>query len=120
MNPHAQEKRQYSRVILAAPLYVRTLDPQHRFSGICDTLDVGPRGALLRMPCELPRGTRLRLDVTHADRTAEAEVVSCERGGRRWWKVRVRLLWRDASFWGMKRMASDWERPTSEDQIWIG
>lgn len=121
MNQAEREKRQHQRLILSAPLYVRTLDGERRFSGQCDSLDVSPRGTLLRIPCELSAGTRLRLDITHSDRTAEGRVVHCERDGSRWWKVRVRLLRADPHFCGVMQMPLDWDSTSmDDDRVWLG
>lgn len=70
-----QERRRSQRIPQLVPLFVRCMDSPSIFSGNLHTVEVSSHGCVIHALRPFPRGTRLRLDILHSNRTTTARVV---------------------------------------------
>src|SRR5256885_16118931 len=74
-NGHAL--RRSSRVPVNVPVRVTSLEPNGRFSEVCETLVVSAHGCALRFPIRLHAGSALQLH-SREGRQTTAYVVACD------------------------------------------
>ena len=70
-----QERRRSQRILQSVPLFVRCLDSPATFGGKLNTIEVSSHGCVIHALRPFPRGTELRLDILHGNRTSTARVV---------------------------------------------
>jgi hypothetical protein len=105
-NGHAL--RRSSRVPVKVPVHVTSMEPQARFSEICETLVVSAHGCALRLPIKLDTGSALRLH-TRAGQEVTAHVVFCQPMGSDGPGFRLGAqLERPQNFWGLESYPDDW------------
>jgi len=100
--------RRSSRVPLALPIHVTSLEPSVHFSEDCETLVVNAHGCAVRSPMKLAAGVPVHLHNPEGRETT-AYVVDCQPLGidHRSWMVAARLDKPD-NFWGVKPCPQDW------------
>ena len=64
-----QERRRSQRIPQSIPLFVRCLDSPCTFGGKLNTVEVSSHGCVINALRPFPRGTELRLDILHGNRT---------------------------------------------------
>jgi hypothetical protein len=106
-NPPVTPRRS-SRVPLAVPILVTSLEPATHFSGVCETLVVNAHGCAMRSPVRLQTGVALHFH-SKEGRQATARVVSCQPLGvnGQGWRLGARLD-RPDNFWGLQNCPNDW------------
>src|SRR5208282_710221 len=105
-NGHAV--RRSSRVPVNVPIRVTSMEPDGRFSEICETLVVNAHGCALRFPLKLDTGSALRLH-SRGGRQATAYVVFCQPIGSDGQGFRLGAqLDRPENFWGLESCPDDW------------
>jgi len=116
-NGHAL--RRSSRVPIQVPIHVTSLEPNSRFSEVCETLVVSAHGCALHLPVPLNAGSALHLH-TKEGRQATAYVVGCQPIGSNGsgWRLGARLDHPD-NVWGLDACPADWRvlempAPTAE------
>jgi len=111
--------RRSSRVPINVPVRVTTMEPNAKFSEICETLVVNAHGCALRFPLKLDSGSALRLH-SRGGRQATAYVVFCQPMGPdgQGFRLGARLD-QPENFWGLESCPDDWrvlEMPTPSAQ----
>jgi hypothetical protein len=106
-NGHNQ--RRSSRVPVQVPVHVTSLEPNAKFSEVCETLVVNAHGCALRLPVPLDEGSALHLH-TQQGRQAKAHVVGCQPIGSdgRAWLLGARLD-QPENLWGLESFPDDWQ-----------
>ena len=106
--PPQRTLRRSSRIPVQVPIHVTSLEPEARFSEVCETLVVNAHGCALRLPIPLNAGSPLHLH-SREGRQATAYVVACEPLGSdgEGWRLGARLD-RPENFWGLKACPDDW------------
>jgi hypothetical protein len=101
-------QRRSSRVPVAVPVLVTTLNPGTHFSEICETLVVNAHGCAFRSPLQLEKGVPIHLH-SEEGRQTKAQVVSCQPLGpnQHGWMLGASLE-RPENFWGLKSFPKDW------------
>lgn len=103
----SKDTRRSSRVPVAVPVLVTSLNPATHFSEICETLVVNAHGCALRSPVKLDPGAALHLHSKEGRETL-AKVVDCRPiDNQRDWMLAARLD-RPENFWGLKSCPEDW------------
>ena len=105
---------------MSVPIRVTTLEPDAKFSAICETLVVSAHGCALRFPMKLDAGSALRLHNRGGHQTT-AYVVVCQPLGAdgQGWVLGARLD-RPENFWGLESCPEDWrvlEMPAPRAQL---
>src|SRR5579864_8007604 len=100
--------RRSSRVPVAVPLLVTSMDPGHDFSEVCETLVVSAHGCALRSPMKVRAGVPVHLH-TKEGREMMARIVDCQPMGStpQAWKLGAQLD-QPANFWGLNPCPEDW------------
>ncbi len=100
--------RRSSRVPIAVPILVTSLDPRANFSEVCETLMVNAHGCAMRSPVKLDAGVALHFH-SQEGRETTAQVVDCQPIGsdRRSWRLGARFD-RPENFWGLQTFPNDW------------
>ncbi len=100
--------RRSSRVPINVPIRVTSMEPNAKFSEICETLVVSAHGCAFRFPLQVNTGSALRL-LTRAGRQATAHVVFCQPMGSdgQGFRLGARLD-RPDNFWGLESCPDDW------------
>jgi len=111
--------RRSSRLPIQVPVYVTSLEPNSRFSEVCETLVVSAHGCALRFPVRLKAGSLLELH-NQEGRQAKAYVVVCQPIGSdgEGWRLGARFDQPD-NFWGLEACPADWRtenRPANSRQ----
>src|SRR2546427_5999326 len=112
--------RRSSRLPVAVPILVTSLEPAAPFSEMCETLVVSAHGCAIRSSTRLDAGVPVRF-LRKEGREATAHVVDCQPigAGQQGWKVAARLD-RPENFWGLKPCPQDWvplpEMPAPAEQ----
>ena len=113
-----QERRRSQRILQSVPLFVRCLDSPATFGGNLHTIEVSSHGCVIHALRPFPRGTELRLDFLHGNRTATARVVHSDPIGTGMhlttWTIALELD-KPGDFWMVKSLSPDWPK-TSEQQ----
>jgi PilZ domain-containing protein len=100
--------RRSSRVPVNVPIRVTSMEPNAKFSEICETLVVSAHGCALRFPLQVNTGSALRL-LTRAGRQATAHVVFCQPMGSDGHGFQLGAqLDRPENFWGLDSCPDDW------------
>jgi iron-sulfur cluster repair protein YtfE (RIC family) len=109
-NGHAL--RRSSRVPIQLPIHVTSLEPNAKFSDVCETLVVNAHGCAFRFPFPLNAGSALQLH-SRDGREATAHVVACLPMGPdgQGWKLGARLD-QPENFWGLESCPEDWRTLT--------
>ena len=97
--------RRSSRVPLAIPILVTSLEPGTHFSGVCETLVVNAHGCAMRSPVKFQTGIPLHFHSKDGRQTT-AQVVFCQPDGQNW-RLGARLE-RPENFWGLASCPHDW------------
>jgi hypothetical protein len=109
-NTNAPTLRRSSRVPIAVPILVTSLEPGARFSEVCQTLVVSAHGCALQSPMKLEAGAPLHFH-SQEGRETTARVVNCQQIGsdRQGWTLAASF---DApeNFWGLDTCPKDWMR----------
>ena len=116
---NGQAVRRSSRVPVNVPVRVTSMEPNAKFSEICETLVVSAHGCALRFPLKLNTGSTLLLH-SRGGRQATACVVFCQPMGSdgQGYRLGARLD-RPENFWGLESYPDDWrvlEMPTPAAQ----
>ena len=100
--------RRSSRVPVAIPILVTSLEPGTHFSEVCETLVVSATGCAMRSRVKLDAGVPLHLH-SRDGRETTGQVVSCQPIGANThtWKLGARLDHPD-NFWGLREYPQDW------------
>ncbi len=112
--------RRSSRVPIALPILVTSLEPDADFSEVCETLVVNAHGCALRSPMRLEAGVPVQFQSKEGNWTM-AHIVDCQPigSGRQGWMVGARLD-QPENFWGLEVCPEDWgqllEMPAPTDQ----
>jgi gas vesicle protein len=102
--------RRSSRVPVNVPILVTSLEPESKFSEVCETLVVNAHGCSMRSPVKLDAGVLLHFH-SKDGRETTAKVVYCEPldSDDKGWRLGARLD-RPQNFWGLKAAPQDWLR----------
>ncbi len=105
---NGQAVRRSSRVPVTVPVRVTSMEPNAKFSEICETLVVSAHGCALRFPLKLNEGSTLLLH-SRGGRQATACVVFCQPMGSdgQGFRLGARLD-RPENFWGLESYPDDW------------
>jgi hypothetical protein len=97
-------------VPVSVPILVTSLEPDARFSEVCETLVVNAHGCSMKSPVKLDAGVLLHFH-SKDGRETTAKVVYCEPidAARQGWRLGARLD-RPQNFWGLKSIPQDWSR----------
>ncbi len=100
--------RRSSRVPIKVPIRVTSMEPNSKFSEICETLVVSAHGCALRFPLQVDTGSALRLH-SRGGRETTAHVVFCQPMGSdgQGFRLGARLD-RPDNFWGLESCPDDW------------
>ena len=103
--------RRSSRVPIAVPLLVTSLDPSNDFSEVCETLVVNAHGCAIRSPMEVKAGIPVHFH-TKDGRQMMARIIDCQRIGSKpeAWRLGAQLDAPD-NFWGLNPCPEDWVHP---------
>ena len=108
-----QERRRSPRVPQSVPLLVRCLDSPFTFGGNLNTVEVSSHGCVIHALRPFPRGTGLRLDILHGNRTITARVVHSDPIGTGMhlttWTVALELD-KPGDVWMVNRPPPDWSK----------
>lgn len=104
-NENTASPRRSSRVPVAVPILVSSLDGAH-YSEVCETLVVNAHGCAIRSRAKLDPGVALHLHSKDGRRTT-AHVVSCEKLDRQSWRLGAKLD-QPQNFWGLQNFPQDW------------
>lgn len=107
----ADHTRRSSRVPVAVPLLVTSLDPHHDFSEVCETLVVSAHGCSLHSPMRVETGVPVHLH-TKQGREMMARIVDCQPMGSnpQGWRLGAQLD-EPNNFWDLNPCPEDWMRP---------
>lgn len=102
--------RRSSRVPVAVPLLVTSLDPHNDFSEVCETLVVSAHGCSLRSPMRVQSGVPVHLH-TKQGREMMARIVDCQPIGSnpQNWRLGAQLD-EPNNFWDLNPCPEDWLR----------
>ena len=110
---NTQERRRSQRVPQSVPLLVRCLDSPFTFGGNLNTVEVSSHGCVIHAHRPFPRGTGLRLDILHGNRTITARVVHSDPIGTGMrlttWTVALELD-KPGDVWMVNRPPPDWSK----------
>lgn len=113
-----QERRRSQRIPQSVPLFVRFLDSPFAFGGNLHTVEVSSHGCVIQALRPFPRGSELRLDILHGNRTTTARVVHSDPIGtgmhHTTWTVALELD-KPGNVWMVKSPPPDWSK-TPEQQ----
>jgi len=106
-NTNVPTLRRSSRVPIALPILVTSLEPGAQFSEVCETMVVSAHGCAMRSPTKLEAGVPLHFH-SQDGRETTAQVVYCQPiGSEQGWRLGTRLE-RPDNFWGLKSCPKDW------------
>ncbi len=109
-NSNVPTLRRSSRVPIAVPILVTSLDPGANFSEVCETLVVSAHGCAMRASTKLEAGVPLHFH-SQEGRETTARVVYCQpiKSDRLSWRLGARFD-RPENFWGLQACPKDWAR----------
>jgi len=109
-NSNVPTLRRSSRVPIAVPILVTSMDPGANFSEVCETLAVSAHGCAMLSPVKLNAGVPLHFH-SQEGRETTAQVVYCQpiEADRRSWRLGARFD-RPENFWGLQSCPKDWAR----------
>ena len=104
----ADTERRSSRVPVALPILVTSLEPNSDFSEICETLMVNAHGCSMRSPEKLEAGVPVQFQSKDGNWTM-AHIVDCQPlgSGQMGWKLGA-MLDQPENFWGLDSYPDDW------------
>ncbi len=106
-NTNVPTVRRSSRVPIAVPILVTSLEPKVQFSEVCETMVVSAHGCAMRSSTKLEAGVPLHLH-SQEGRETTAQVVYCQPiGSEQGWRLGTRFE-RPENFWGLKSCPKDW------------
>lgn len=107
-NDRSEVARRSSRVPIAVPLLVTSMDPGNDFSEVCETVVVSAHGCALRSPMKVKAGVPVHLH-TREGREMMARIVDCQpiSSTPQAWKLGAQLD-EPANFWGLNPCPEDW------------
>jgi len=107
-NTNVPTLRRSSRIPIAVPVLVTSLDPVANFSQVCETMVVSAHGCAMRSPVKLEAGVPLHFH-NQEGRETTAQVVYCKPSGtdRQAWTLAA-SFYRPENFWGLKSCPKDW------------
>jgi hypothetical protein len=112
MQAHTRSEvlRRSSRVPIAVPLLVTSLDPSNDFSEVCETLVVSAHGCAIRSPMQVKAGIPVHFH-TKQGRQMMARIVDCQPVGTspQAWTMGAQLDEPD-NVWGLNPCPEDWLR----------
>src|SRR5437899_1612824 len=108
--PNLPDLRRSSRLPLALPILVTSLQPESDFSEVCETLVVNAHGCDIRSSMKLEPGAPVQFQ-SKEGRWTMAHIVDCQPmdSGQQGWKLGAMLDEPD-NFWGLERCPEDWAR----------
>jgi len=108
--PNLPDLRRSSRLPLALPILVTSLQPESDFSEVCETLVVNAHGCAIRSSMKLEPGAPVQFQ-SKEGRWTMAHIVDCQPmdSGQQGWKLGAMLDEPD-NFWGLERCPEDWAR----------
>lgn len=100
--------RRSSRIPIAVPILVTSLEPGAQFSEVCETLVVNAHGCTMRSPIKMEGGVPLHFH-SKEGRETTAQVVYCQPVGsnQQGWTLAASFE-RPGNFWGLKSVPEDW------------
>ena len=102
--------RRSSRVPVAVPVLVSSLEPNSGYSEMCETMVVSAHGCAIKTSTPLEPGAPVHFQ-TKQGRHTTAHVVDCQplNSGQRGWKVAAKLD-QPQNLWGLEGCPDDWKR----------
>jgi hypothetical protein len=113
-NSNVPTLRRSSRVPIAVPILVTSLDPRANFSEVCETLEVSAHGCAMMASMKLETGVPIHFH-SQEGRETTAQVVYCQpiKSDRQSWRLGARFD-RPENFWELQACPKDWARlPTT-------
>jgi hypothetical protein len=106
----AKAQRRSSRVPVAVPLLVTSLEPNSGFSEVCETVMVSAHGCSMTSSTKLEKGAPVHFQ-TKQGRHTTAQIVDCQplNHGQHGWKLAATLD-QPQNFWGLEGAPDDWKR----------
>src|SRR5438046_8760387 len=108
--PNLPDLRRSSRLPLALPILVTSMEPDSDVSEVCETLVVNAHGCAIRSSAKLEPGAPVQFQ-SKEGRWTMAHIVDCQPmdSGQQGWKLGAMLDEPD-NFWGLERCREDWAR----------
>jgi hypothetical protein len=102
--------RRSSRLPIALPILVTSLEPDSGFSEVCETLVVSAHGCAMRSSMKLDAGVPVQFQ-SKDGRWTMAHIVDCQpmEPDQQGWKLGARLDQPD-NFWGLESWPDDWSQ----------
>ncbi len=116
-NTNVPTLRRSSRVPIAVPILVTSLEPGAQFSEVCETMVVNAHGCAMRSSAKLEAGVPLHFH-NQDGRETTAQVVYCKPLGsdRHSWMLGASFE-QPENFWGLQTVPKDWKGlPVAADQ----
>ena len=109
-NSNVPTLRRSSRVPIAVPILVTSLDPRANFSEVCETLEVSAHGCAMTASMKLEAGVPIHFH-SQEGRETTAQVVYCQpiKSDRLSWRLGARFD-QPENFWGLQACPKDWTR----------
>jgi hypothetical protein len=109
-NQSPETSRRSSRVPVAVPMLVTSLEPESGFSELCETLVVSAHGCAMTSSTKLEKGAPVHFQTRQGKHTT-AHIVDCEplNHGQHGWKLAATLD-QPQNFWGLEGCPDDWKR----------
>lgn len=100
--------RRSSRVPVAVPILVTSLEPDSDFSEVCETMVVNAHGCAMRSSAKLEAGAPVQFQSKDGNWTM-AHIVDCQPigSGNKEWMLGAKLDHPD-NFWGLESYPEDW------------
>ncbi len=108
--PNLPDLRRSSRLPIALPILVTSLEPDSGFSEVCETLVVSAHGCAMRSSMKLDAGVSVQFQ-SKDGRWTMAHIVDCQPmdSDQQGWKLGARLDQPD-NFWGLETWPDDWSQ----------
>ena len=108
--PNLPDLRRSSRLPIALPILVTSLEPDSGFSEVCETLVVSAHGCAMRSSMKLDAGVPVQFQ-SKDGRWTMAHIVDCQPmdSDQQGWKLGARLDQPD-NFWGLETWPEDWSQ----------
>jgi hypothetical protein len=102
--------RRSSRLPITLPILVTSLEPDSRFSEVCETLVVSAHGCAMRSSMKLEAGVPVQFE-SKDGRWTMAHIVDCQPmdPDQQSWKLGAKLDQPD-NFWGLETWPDDWSQ----------
>ncbi len=108
--PNLSDLRRSSRLPIALPILVTSLEPDSGFSEVCETLVVSAHGCSMRSSMKLDAGVPVQFQ-SEDGRWTMAHIVDCQPmdSTEQSWKLGAKLDV-PANFWGLETSPEDWSQ----------